>query len=65
MELSERLNEAQIRSNKRLECWQDSYLKVIRSQDEAPLSNFGFVWLSPKLGVELSASDRVAFRREL
>lgn len=65
VELGEWLNQAQIRSNKRLERWQDSYLKVIRSQDEAPPNNFGFVWLGPKPGVELSASDGAVFKREL
>jgi hypothetical protein len=65
VELGEWLNEAQIRSNKKLERWQDSYLKVIRSQDEAPPNNFEFVWLGPKADVQLSASDGPVFRREL
>lgn len=65
VELGEWLNEAQIRSNKRLERWQDSYLKVIRSQDERPPNNFAIVWLGPKPAVELSASDGAVFRLEL
>jgi hypothetical protein len=65
VELGEWLNEAQIRSNKRLERWEDSYLKVIRSQDEAPPKNYGPVWVGPKPDVELSASDGESFRREL
>ena len=43
VELGEWLNEAQIRSNKTLEDWEGSYLKVIRSQDEAPPRNYGLV----------------------
>lgn len=64
VELVEWLNEAQMRSNKRLERREDSYLKVIRSQDEAPPNNFGFVLL-PTPDVDLSASDGAVFRQEL
>jgi hypothetical protein len=65
VELGEWLNEAQIRANKRMERWQDSYLKGVRSQDEPPPKNFGIVWLGPKSGVDLSASDSAEFRAEL
>jgi hypothetical protein len=65
VELGEWLNEAQIRSNKRLERWENSYVNAIRSQDEAPPKNYGLVWLGPKADVELSASDGDSFRREL
>lgn len=65
VELGEWLNEAQIRSNKTLEDWEGSYLKVIRSQDEAPPRNYGLVSLGPKPEVELSASDGELFRRGL
>jgi hypothetical protein len=65
VELGEWLNEAEIRSNKRRERWQDSYLKAIRSEEEAPPRNFGMVWLRPKPGVHLSTSDGPVFRQEL
>lgn len=65
VELGEWLNEQQIRTNKRLERWQDSYLKAIRSQGIPPPQNFGIVWLGPKSTQGLSASDSLLFRSEL
>ena len=65
VELGEWLNEAEIRSNKRQERWQDSYLKVIRSQEEAAPRHFGIVWLHIRPGVHLSTSDGPVFRQEL
>lgn len=65
VELGEWLNEDQIRSNKRLERWQDSYLRAIRSQDAEPPQNVGFVWVGPKADVHLPVADASTFRQEL
>ncbi len=65
VELGEWLNEDQIRSNKRLERWQESFLTAIRSEDVSPPQNVGFVRLGPKARVLLPPAEAATFRHEL
>ncbi len=65
VELAEWLNEGQMKASKLRERIEESFLKVIQSQDVASLSNIEIVWLNTKPKTLLRESDAEAFRSEI
>lgn len=65
IELGEWLNEQQTQESKERERLEDSYCSVIRSEEEEPPRNIGWLYLNNKAGLRLSANDGAVFRAEL
>ncbi|MGA8154358.1 MAG: hypothetical protein WB952_25670 [Terriglobales bacterium] len=64
VELGEWLNEQQTRESKERERLEDSYCSVLKSEEEEPPRNIGWVYLNSKPGLRLGAEDAVAFKAE-
>lgn len=65
VELAEWLNEEQMKASKLRERIEESFLKVIQSQNVAPPSNVGMIWLNTKPNIQLKESDAENFRNEI
>ncbi|MBL8206451.1 MAG: hypothetical protein JNM09_19595 [Blastocatellia bacterium] len=65
VELAEWLNEEQMKASKLRERIEESFLKISRSQDVAPPSDIGMIWLNTKPNTQLRESDADNFRSEI
>jgi hypothetical protein len=65
VELAEWLNEDQMRESIQRERLERSYLDVVKSKQEPPPVNFGFVWLGTEHDLQLDKKNGLQFRSEL
>lgn len=65
LELSEWLNQEQMKYSKDRERMEDSFLNAIRSKEIPPPTNLGLVWLSTNSLTPLRQADAESFRKEL
>ena len=65
VELAEWLNEEQMKASKLRERIEESFLKVIQSQNVVPPSKIGMIWLNTKPNTQLKESDAENFCNEI
>jgi hypothetical protein len=63
IELTQWVEHDQLSTGKAREFFENSYLKVVRSEDEFRPEHIGMVWLFPK-GRRVRSQDAAAFRKE-